>query len=104
MASAQLGNFANKVKNKINSKINQRVDNKVDKKIDETLDAGEGQTPAGSETPGSGGGAAATGDGGFKGAGNFDFVPGELIIYADDFADDEAGELPVNWNTNGLTG
>jgi outer membrane protein OmpA-like peptidoglycan-associated protein len=101
MASAQLGNFANKVKNKISSKVNQRVDNKVDKKIDETLDAAEGKTPAATEIPGSGAGATAVVDAGIKSAGKFDFVPGELIIYADDFANDEAGELPVNWNTNG---
>ncbi|WP_295117473.1 OmpA family protein [uncultured Chitinophaga sp.] len=30
----------------------------------------------------------------------FDFVPGEKVIYAEDFASDAVGELPVNWNTN----
>ncbi|UYQ94138.1 OmpA family protein [Chitinophaga horti] len=30
----------------------------------------------------------------------FDFVPGEKVIYAEDFASDATGELPVNWNTN----
>ena len=31
----------------------------------------------------------------------FDFIPGEEIIYYKDFADDNQGELPVGWNTNG---
>ncbi len=100
-ASAQLGNFANKVKNKINSKVNQRVDSKVDKKIDETLDAAEGKAPVGTETSSSSVSTSAAGETVIKSSGKFDFVPGELVIYADDFADDEAGELPVNWNTNG---
>ncbi len=99
-ANAQLGGFVNKVKNKVSSKVNQRVDNKVDKTIDESLDAAEGKSKATGaaesvETKTVGGeemvGSAA----------KFDFVPGEQIIYADDFATDEMGELPVNWNTNG---
>ncbi|HVF96389.1 MAG TPA: OmpA family protein [Flavisolibacter sp.] len=31
----------------------------------------------------------------------FDFVPGEKVIYAEDFAGDAVGELPLNWNTTG---
>ncbi len=100
-ASAQLGNFGNKLKNKINSKVNQRVDNKVDKKIDETLDAAEGKGTAAAEKNATGSNTAASNENSIKSSGKFDFVPGELVIYADDFADDEAGELPVNWNTNG---
>jgi OmpA-OmpF porin, OOP family len=30
----------------------------------------------------------------------FDFVPGEKVLYAEDFSTDVAGELPVHWNTN----
>jgi len=30
----------------------------------------------------------------------FDFVPGEVIIYAEDFQQDNIGELPLNWNSN----
>jgi outer membrane protein OmpA-like peptidoglycan-associated protein len=31
----------------------------------------------------------------------FDFVPGEKVIYAEDFSQDAIGELPVNWNASG---
>ena len=31
----------------------------------------------------------------------FDFVPGEKIIYTEDFAQDAIGELPLNWNSTG---
>ena len=28
---------------------------------------------------------------------NYDFVPGEKILFADDFADDQKGEFPAHW-------
>src|SRR5688500_286560 len=31
----------------------------------------------------------------------YDFVPGEQIIYSNDFATDNMGELPAGWNSNG---
>ncbi|MCC5932395.1 MAG: OmpA family protein [Cyclobacteriaceae bacterium] len=31
----------------------------------------------------------------------FDFVPGEKVIFYDDYAADDIGDFPVNWNTNG---
>ena len=31
----------------------------------------------------------------------FDFVPGEKTIFFDDFAQDNIGDFPVKWNTNG---
>ena len=30
----------------------------------------------------------------------FDFIPGEKIIFFDDFAGDSVGEFPAKWNTN----
>ena len=30
----------------------------------------------------------------------YDFLPGENILYADDFTQDETGELPLKWITN----
>lgn len=31
----------------------------------------------------------------------YDFIPGEKVIYSNDFATDNMGELPTGWNTNG---
>lgn len=98
--NAQLGGLANRVKNKVSSKVNQRVDNKLNQKIDESLDAVEGKPKAEAKTNT----AETTKDDGeamVGSSGKFDFVAGEQIIYADDFAKDEMGELPVDWNTNG---
>ena len=31
----------------------------------------------------------------------YDFVPGEQVIYSNDFTEDNMGELPTGWNSNG---
>lgn len=92
---AQLGGLLNKVKNKVNN----RVDKKVDNTIDKTLDKAEGKeavpaTPvAGNTEPGTASGIQAYT--------KYDFVPGEKIIYTNDFSTDAMGELPTGWNSNG---
>ncbi len=85
IAAAQLGAFINKVKNK----VNQRVDNKVDKAIDKTLDhaEGKGNADGASDNPRSGSDrATAKSTEGVKSFSKYDFVPGEKILYAEDFA------------------
>jgi len=101
ISQAQLGKYINKAKNK----ITQRADSKVDKQIDKTLDEIEGKgpqnntttatTPAKPETPGT---IPKTTVQSFS---KFDFVPGEKIIYSEDFVQDAVGELPLHWNSNG---
>ena len=34
----------------------------------------------------------------FKAFNNYDFVPGDKIIFEDNFADDQPGEFPAHWN------
>jgi len=34
----------------------------------------------------------------YKAYSNYDFVPGDTIIFADDFSDDQDGEFPSHWN------
>jgi len=36
----------------------------------------------------------------YKAYSNYDFVPGDTVIFADDFADDQDGEYPAHWNLN----
>jgi OOP family OmpA-OmpF porin len=102
LSQAQLGG---KLFNKIKNKVDQRVDSKVDKQIDKSLDEIEGKespkpavtdpatSPAQSETK--------TEDPGLKSFAKYDFVPGDLVIYSNDFATDNMGELPTGWNTSG---
>jgi outer membrane protein OmpA-like peptidoglycan-associated protein len=84
-------------------KVEQKAAEKVDKAIDNAVD-GNGQqssegenastTPSNASKPGSTGG-------GIKAYSKFDFVPGDIILYADDFSQDVVGEFPLKWNTNG---
>jgi len=102
VAGAQLNGIMNKVKNK----TKQRVDNKVDKEIDKSLDEMEGtpkktepvaapsvskqetKQPVIEETP-------------LKSFTKYDFIPGELILYYDNFEGEALAELPTSWNTSG---
>lgn len=100
-SQAQLNNILNKVKNK----TKDRVDRKIDSEIDKTLDKAEGKNtgpsstndPANKETSV----AKTDEDNSIKSYSKFDFIPGDSIIYAEDFQQDEIGEFPLNWNTAG---
>jgi OmpA-OmpF porin, OOP family len=102
-SQAQLGGFISKVKNKVNQKVNQRVDNKVDKTIDKTLDEIEGKNsgPASPQAPGNSEAIPVKKDEDVKSFSKYDFVPGEKILYAEDFAQEAMAELPTGWNTTG---
>jgi hypothetical protein len=99
----QLDGFISKVKNKVNQKVNQRVDNKVDKAIDKTLDEIEGKnTQSPSSVTGNAEAASAKNEDGVKSFSKYEFIPGEKILYAEDFAQEAVGELHIGWNTNGI--
>lgn len=44
--------------------------------------------------------AAAPASQGFQSYSRYDFIPGENIVYAEDFAQDVIGEFPLKWATN----
>jgi outer membrane protein OmpA-like peptidoglycan-associated protein len=102
-ASAQFGGFVNRVNSKVKTKVNQRVDAKIDKAIDKKLDEIEGKgtvsvtandnQPAPAATP--------LEDNSIKSFSKYDFIPGESILYYDNFEQEAIGELPTAWNTNG---
>jgi OOP family OmpA-OmpF porin len=87
----QFGSLINKAKNK----INQRIDRRVDQGMDKTLDKVEGKNDAQS-TPNP---AASTPT--MSSFSKYDFIPGEKVLYAEDFAREAPGELPTGWNSTG---
>jgi len=108
LTQAQLGGFMNKVKNKVSSKANQRLDAKVDKAIDKGLDEAEGKGSSAAAPEGNSGGNAAAGTdekqpepAGVSAFSKYDFIPGNEIVYYDNFEQDALAELPTGWNTNG---
>ena len=99
-SNAQLRGLMNKVKNKVEN----RADQKVDSEIDKTLDKAEGKKtgPASKENgPDAEPALTTTEDNSLKSYSKFDFIPGDSILYAEDFQSEELGELPANWNTSG---
>jgi OmpA-OmpF porin, OOP family len=98
-ATAQLNKFITKARDK----VNQRIDNKADKGIDKTLDQIEGKpTPVEKGTIAENKNPVKTSEKEtIQGYSKFDFVPGERIIYAEDFSQDAIGELPLTWNASG---
>ncbi len=91
----------NKIKNRTKNTVENRTVNSVDKKVNKTLDEIEGkdsppktgmQKPT-SDTDGN--------ENSLTSYSKYDFVPGDTVLYAEDFATENIGELPVGWNTNG---
>jgi OmpA-OmpF porin, OOP family len=95
---AQFKGLLNKAKEKFEKKATSRLDKKIDASIDDALDDIEGKKPAGTASTSA---EPVTKDAGLKSYAKYDFVPGEQIIYTNDFAADAMGELPIGWNTNG---
>jgi OOP family OmpA-OmpF porin len=100
-STAQLGGLLNKAKNK----VQQRTDQKVDKAMDKGLDKAEGKnTKSDNSTAANNTGdqpEAKQDENLVKSYSKFDFIPGDSLIYTEDFQQDEVGEFPLNWNTAG---
>lgn len=90
-----------KIKDKVKNTVENRTVNNVDKKVNKALDEIEGKNnppktniekPA-ADTPEKNNSLASYS--------KYDFVPGDTVLYAEDFATENIGELPIGWNTNG---
>ncbi len=110
------------LKKKIEQQVNRRLNQKTDQAIDKVLDTAEDSIAAGLKKDGTAG-AAAAGQGTSDAQGNidqkageqsgaqpqtslqsyskYDFIPGEKVIFYDDFSQDAVGDFPALWNTNG---
>lgn len=101
----------NKLKNKIKDKTEQKAEQKVDKAIDKGLDKADQATKPGSTpkavaaTPKEPVAAAPVNTPAapaeVKSNSRFDFIPGEQIVYTENFEKEAIGELPTGWNTTG---
>jgi outer membrane protein OmpA-like peptidoglycan-associated protein len=103
------GGILNRVKQKVKDKAEQRAEAKIDEGIEKGLDETEkgiegknGKTKSNQEEAEENqkkeGTAAPKSD--FQSYSRYDFVPGENILYAEDFSQDVVGEFPLKWSTN----
>ncbi|MEO8404189.1 MAG: OmpA family protein [Chitinophagaceae bacterium] len=106
-----LKKIGNKIKTKSEQRADQRTDQAIDKGLDKTEDATkkkDGGTSDNStadthstttnsapvvDTPVSGTATPAP----LKVYNNYDFVPGDKILFEDNFTDDQDGEFPAHW-------
>ena len=116
---AMQAQFGKSILNKAKDKLQQRADTKVDQAMDKTLDDAENSVKKGKGTANAGtasatpatdndNSAVANNDApkeikptGIKAYSKFDFVPGDKVLYAEDFSQDAIGELPLTWNSSG---
>jgi OOP family OmpA-OmpF porin len=114
-AFAQI-NIKDKIKQATNKKANEKVDQSIDKGLDEAEKSITGQdgkeepadtpqqndqtTPA--DQPGQDQQTATSPQPTkLEAYTQYDFVPGDQIIFYDDFSSDAIGDFPANWTTNG---
>ncbi|WP_276482452.1 OmpA family protein [Paraflavitalea pollutisoli] len=109
--------FMDRLKKKVTNKAEQKAGEKVEKTIDKGVDKAEqagksGNKPADQPAPGATNTAAvpeaapapattAPATPALKSNTRFDFIPGEQIVYTENFDQEAIGELPTNWNTTG---
>jgi len=99
-----------RVKQKAKDKVNDRIDQKADKTMDKALDSTENATKKKNAATKSGPDKNTNANGNeqstdnnspatpsLKAYANYDFVPGEKILFEDHFQDDQDGEFPAHW-------
>jgi OmpA-OmpF porin, OOP family len=109
MGSAQSG-MLKKLKDKVKDRVDQRTSEGMDKGLDKVEDKmrGKGKEQVEEETAASEPVAkvattkkeTAPANQGLKSYTRYDFVPGDQIVYAEDFEQDVIGEFPLKWFTN----
>lgn len=109
-AHAQLlKKIGEKVKTKTNERVEQKTDNAIDKGLDKVENAGkkkedgkdekkdDKKTPEDKKETVKKDTVKAVVDESFTVYNNYDFVPGDKILFEDNFATDQDGEFPAHW-------
>lgn len=105
-ASGQILNPKKLLERKANKVIEKKTDQAIDSLFDKKEKPKENPPQAESPAPAERSIPVATDEKkdslpAFQFYSKYDFVPGERVIFFDDFATENLGDFPVNWNTNG---
>ncbi|WP_177181155.1 OmpA family protein [Parapedobacter koreensis] len=107
---AQAQSILNKIKSRVEQTATQKVLNETDKAVSKGMDkAIESATkPSQENTTGVDGvptasvpDTVANKQTAITAFSKYDFVPGDSVLYANDFSGEAIGELPTGWNSNG---
>jgi len=118
-ANAQI-NVGKRIERKVVNRANTRIDQGIDKGLDAIEDGikGDGKEenkdkpatdnkdqksakPADQNKPANDSKAVSEATPAFEAYSKYDFVPGERVVFFDDFSQDNVGDFPAVWNTNG---
>jgi OmpA-OmpF porin, OOP family len=98
------GNAQFDILNKAKAKVEEKVEEKTDEAIDKAAETKEEENEAdkkdniNEDANTAENNAQKTDD--LKSYSKFDFVPGEQVLYYEDFSQDNVGDFPALWNTN----
>lgn len=98
-AEAQFGKLKDKAKKKAEEKVDKKVDDALDgSQTESTETEGEGAEAGEEDTkPAEGAKGTATSES-MTLYTKYDFIPGDKVIFYDDFSGEEMGEFPSRWN------
>jgi outer membrane protein OmpA-like peptidoglycan-associated protein len=114
-ASAQIINVPKRIENKTINRVNNKIDRGIDKGLDEvekgiksdtkkddkTATKGSDGTNKTDKTDKTKEGSSKQDQLGLQSYSKYDFIPGEKVIFYEDFSQDAIGDFPALWNTNG---
>ena len=81
-------------------KLKQKAEDAVNKQIDKAVENKKGDKKSGSTDANDTGDTKASSGSNLKVYSKFDFVPGNTILYYDNFEKDNIGESPMGWITS----
>jgi len=84
-------------------KIKKKVESKVEEKTGKAAEAKEGGEESGEAKPSSSSSTAGSGDKVSAVSTKFDYVPGDNVMFFDDFTQDELVEFPARWRLSNGT-
>lgn len=87
------------MKDKVQEKTEKKVDEAIDSTIDNATNKNKDKEAGKNESAGQKNNESLQGDE-LKSYSKFDFVPGDQVIFFEDFSQDNVGDFPALWNTN----
>jgi OmpA-OmpF porin, OOP family len=109
-------NIGDRIENKVNNRVSNHIDNGIDKGLDEVEkgvkgenkkdETGQEETQVGEDSNQGNPNPAKTKTAGedqekpaMQTYSKYDFIPGEKVIFYDDFTEVSVGDFPASWNT-----
>ena len=96
-AQGWLKKIGEKVKDKVENKVEKKTDQAIDKELDKTTTKKKGTNDNSKVEKSS---VESTEKGKLESYSQYDFIPGDKIIFFEDFSQDAIGDFPAQWTGN----